>query len=103
VPSSHGRAPWCFAVVPPRSSSPGWPHPSRWHSSGGAALAGGQVEHFDLRGAANRPYSIVDGPDGNLWFTKSDGNAIGPITPDGTLKRFLLPTEGSKLYGITVG
>ena len=70
---------------------------------GPAALAGGQVEHFDLRGAANRPYSIVNGPDGNLWFTQSDGNAIGRITPDGTLKRFLLPTEGSKPYGITVG
>ena len=55
--------------------------------TGPAALAAGKVHHYDLKGEANRPYSIVTGPDGNLWFTESDGNSIGRITPDGQAKR----------------
>jgi len=29
-----------------------------------------------------RPTDITTGPDGNLWFTESNGNRIGQITPD---------------------
>src|SRR6187431_2493980 len=57
---------------------------------GPAAIAAAAVKHYDLVGEDNRPYSIVAGPDGNLWFTESDGNAIGRITPDGKLKRYIL-------------
>ena len=44
------------------------------------AATAGKVTHFHLKGDSNRPYSIVTGPDGNLWFTESDGNSIGRIT-----------------------
>ena len=35
-----------------------------------------------------RPLEITAGPDGNVWFTDSDGNAIGRITPDGQITEF---------------
>lgn len=45
----------------------------------------------------------MNGPDGTLRFTQSDGNAIGRITPSGKLSRFRLQTEGNTPYGITFG
>src|SRR5919204_3556093 len=74
------------------------------------ALAGGSgsapsvsVTEFPLPHPESRPYSIVAGPDGNLWFTESQGNAIGRITPSGDIHEFPLPTPDSGPYGITVG
>lgn len=32
------------------------------------------------------PVAITSGPDNNLWFTELKGNAIGRLSPDGTLK-----------------
>src|SRR6266849_7634569 len=32
---------------------------------------------------ASSPLGITAGPDGNLWFTESNGHRIGQITPDG--------------------
>lgn len=34
------------------------------------------------------PYSIVSGPDGNMWFSDSRGLAIGKITPKGTITEY---------------
>lgn len=34
------------------------------------------------------PNHIVAGPDGNLWFTESNGNRIGRITPAGVVTEF---------------
>jgi virginiamycin B lyase len=70
---------------------------------GPSAFAAAKVRHYDLEGDSNRPYSIVTGTDGNLWFTESDGDAIGRISPNGELERYGLPTPGSDPYGITVG
>ena len=39
--------------------------------------------------------AITTGPDGNLWATESQGNAIARITPTGTATEFPLPTAGS--------
>jgi streptogramin lyase len=36
----------------------------------------------------SRPLEITPGPDGNVWFTDSDGNAIGRITPEGQITEF---------------
>jgi virginiamycin B lyase len=36
--------------------------------------------------------SLVQGPDGNIWFTDQNNNAIGRETPDGTIAEFPLPT-----------
>lgn len=71
-----------------------------------AALAGplaAQVVEFPVPTAASRPYTIVAGPDGNLWFTESVGNKIGRITPGGLITEFPVPMAGSGPYGICVG
>ena len=73
----------------------------------GPATAGSQpqatVTEFQLPHAGSRPYTIVTGPDGNLWFTESDRGTIGRITPSGTITEFPLEEQESGPYGITVG
>jgi len=53
---------------------------------------------------------IVAGPDGNLWFTESQGNdhtpaggKVGRITPAGDVVEFALPTVGGVPVGIAKG
>ena len=55
--------------------------------------------------AGSMPYSITAGPDGNMWFTETGpgGNAIGRITPSGTVTEFQLPTPGENPRIITAG
>ncbi|MFZ4756328.1 MAG: virginiamycin B lyase family protein [Miltoncostaeaceae bacterium] len=55
--------------------------------------------------AGSMPYSIAAGPDGNMWFTETGpgGNAIGRITPSGTVTEFQLPTPGENPRIITAG
>jgi virginiamycin B lyase len=62
-----------------------------------------QIVEFPVPTAASRPYTIVAGPDGNLWFTESDGNRIGRITPSGVITEFPFVAAGSGPYGICVG
>src|SRR2546423_1681414 len=68
------------------------------------------VTFSPLHQSGSRPYSIVTGPDGNLWFTESgqpppeaSAAAIGRITPDGTITDFFLPDPNAGPYGIAVG
>ena len=61
------------------------------------------VIEFPLEHPDSRPYTIVTGPDGNLWFTESDRGSIGRITPTGTVTEFDLPYANSGPYGITLG
>jgi streptogramin lyase len=49
------------------------------------------------------PFSITKGPDGNLWFTVVLGNAIGRITPTGTVSTFSLPNSEDRPVDITTG
>src|SRR5260370_36636867 len=37
--------------------------------------------------------TLVTGPDGNIWFTDQDNNAIGRETPDGAVTEFPLPAD----------
>ena len=37
------------------------------------------ITEFPLPHSDSRPYTIVAGPDGNLWFTESSRGAIGRI------------------------
>ena len=54
--------------------------------------------------SASGPAGITTGPDGNLWFTESTGNAIGRIATDGTgVTEFALPTPARTPLGITTG
>ena len=64
----------------------------------------GTNTEFALPGLDCAPYGITAGPDGNLWFTLSAGNAIGRITPAGLFASgFAIPTAKSGPEGITVG
>jgi streptogramin lyase len=67
------------------------------------ALAQVTVTEFHVPTAGSRPYTIVPGPDGNLWFTESNGNKIGRITTDGKIVEYKVPTAASGPYGIAVG
>ena len=61
------------------------------------------ITEFPVPTPNSRPYTIVPGPDGNLWFTESNGNKIGRITPAGAISEFAVPTGQSAPYGIAVG
>jgi streptogramin lyase len=61
------------------------------------------ITEFPVPTPSSRPYTIVPGPDGNLWFTESNGNKIGRITPAGAISEFAVPTTQSAPYGIAVG
>ncbi|HSZ57668.1 MAG TPA: hypothetical protein VK797_18545, partial [Tepidisphaeraceae bacterium] len=47
--------------------------------------------------------SLVQGPDGNVWFTDQDNNAIGRETPSGAVTEFAIPTDSALPDQITVG
>jgi len=50
------------------------------------------------------PEYIAVGPDGNYWFTEEGNNAIGKMTPGGTLTEFPLSASGDKgPFDICVG
>ena len=72
-----------------------------------AAGAGAQTgTHYPLPTTFSGPFSIVAGPDGNLWFTESGSPAtrrIGRITPSGTITEFTTPSLNKRPQGMTVG
>ena len=51
------------------------------------------------------PYVITAGPDGNLWYTDTNGNAVVRVTPGGAVTAFPLPTGNPCCapFGITSG
>jgi uncharacterized repeat protein (TIGR01451 family) len=55
--------------------------------------------------AGSGPHGITEGPDGNLWFTEFNNNAIARITPAGTVTEFSLAgfQAGSDPANITAG
>jgi virginiamycin B lyase len=60
-------------------------------------------KEFPVPTAASYPSGITSGPDGNLWFTETDGNKIGRVTPSGVFTEFPIPTANSSPYAITSG
>jgi virginiamycin B lyase len=61
------------------------------------------IDQFPVPTGGSRPYTIVAGPDGALWFTESIGNKIGRITTSGSFKEYPVPTADSGPYGIATG
>jgi len=61
------------------------------------------IDEFPVPTGGSRPYTIVAGPDGALWFTESIGNKIGRINTKGMFQEFDVPTGESGPYGIAVG
>jgi len=56
-----------------------------------------------LGGCSIVPLGIAAGPDGNIWFTESQRNAVVRLTPAGVFTFFTLPTAGANPNGITAG
>ena len=81
----------------------------------GRITPGGKVTEFTLpipKVDGSVSYEIVAGPDGNVWFTvlrvtdlgpSEAGNAIGRITPRGTIRLFPVSQPVSDPLGITTG
>jgi streptogramin lyase len=62
------------------------------------------ITEFNLNFVDRAPFDIVTGPDGNLWFTESKGNAIGQMSPKGNFLKYVFPMfSGSGPHQITVG
>src|SRR5579871_1405222 len=51
----------------------------------------GKITEFPVSSGKNLQ-AITVGPDGNLWFTDSNGNQIGRMTPSGTVTLYPIPT-----------
>jgi virginiamycin B lyase len=70
--------------------------------AGGYALARvtaqGHITDFPIPGT---PVRMTAGPDGNLWYTRSDVGAVSRMTLQGITTTF--PISGTSPFGITVG
>jgi streptogramin lyase len=51
------------------------------NGTGGSGVPTPVITEFAIRTASCYPEGIAAGPDGNLWFTESQGNKIGRISP----------------------
>ena len=51
----------------------------------------GNVTQFELPGPGSFPTRLAVGPDGNVWFTETQENKVGRITPNGSIQMFQLP------------
>ncbi len=78
--------------------------------AGPAQAAVGDIAERTVPGSTgmNNPDSgglnrIVNGPDGNLWFTDGGTNAIGRMTPAGAFTRFPVTTTDGNPQDITTG
>lgn len=49
------------------------------------------------------PSQLTVGPDGNFWFTDSTNNAIGKMTPEGTVTQYPIPSTRALPQKITAG
>ena len=68
-----------------------------------ATAAPAAVTEFPVPTPSSGPLFITSGPDENLWFTESNGNKIGRVTPAGTVSDFPIPTASSGPAAITAG
>lgn len=74
---------------------------SAWHPISSAqqfAVTGFPVPTF-----GSYPAGITPGPNASMWFTESQANKIGSITPAGVYTEFAIPTSGGAPGGITAG
>ncbi len=53
-----------------------------------SAQAAPTVTEFDLPTPDAAPQDIVQGPDGNVWFTERGADKIGRVTPEGVVTEF---------------
>src|SRR4051794_25274189 len=69
-----------------------------------AAAAAPTITEFTAGITATGNFLIATGADGNLWFPERDGDAIGRITPSGTVTEFSTGiTGGAAPFGVAAG
>lgn len=61
--------------------------------SANQASSGVPIIEYKIPTSKGNPQYITAGPDGNLWFTESDGNKIGKITTAGVITEYPLPSS----------
>lgn len=69
----------------------------------GTAAPAQTITSYSIPTAKSAPGGLAAGPDGNLWFTETNGNRIGRITPTGTITEFAIPTANAGLGRIAAG
>jgi streptogramin lyase len=73
----------------------------------GRVSTGGGVSSYEISADTEDdphiPNSIAAGPDGNVWFTENLGDAIGRITPSGTITEFPISPNGGGPVDIAAG
>ena len=53
--------------------------------------------------AGSGPWGVAAGPDGAMWITELQGNAIGRIAMDGRVAQFPIPTPGANPFDVAAG
>jgi streptogramin lyase len=73
-------------------------------AKGSARVApdGGRISYFFVSSLHSRPYRIAPGPDGNLWFTDTNSDMVGKVTPDGQITEYPIG-DGKFPYDIVAG
>jgi virginiamycin B lyase len=62
----------------------------------------GPITAYEVPTPAAEPYGIIAGIDGNIWFTESEANKIGRITPEGEFQEFRLPPQSADPRDMTL-
>ncbi len=61
------------------------------------------INEYTIPTADSRPFQIIAGPDGNMWFTELTGGKIGRITTSGVISEFSLPNHFCQPEWIAAG
>src|SRR4051812_33013113 len=56
----------------------------------------GPTEFSGGMSPSGAPQGVTAGPDGNVWFTETNANRVGRMTPAGVVTTFAIPTPGSQ-------
>ncbi len=66
-------------------------------------MAAPVITEYNITSPGATATDIVEGSNGNLWFTEQATNKIGEISPSGAVTEFTVPTASSGPTGITSG
>jgi len=69
----------------------------------GRLASDGTVKEFPLPGGHVTPWSIVAGPDGNMWFSENGQGKVGRITPEGSIDECQVTRASARLGSMAVG
>jgi len=51
----------------------------------------GSFTQFQVPTPGSQPFDLTLGPDGNMWFTETNGSRVARVTPDGEIREVLVP------------